>query len=183
MSAFIVAIHILTCITLILVVLLQSGKGADMGAAFGGAGSTVFGPGGGGSVMTKITAVTAITFMATSLTLALMSARTTSLFDDAVEPGAPAASIPGAPSSPPAGIPAQQPEDLVDVSFDAEGQVVDTAPVAAQAPAAPVAVGDSAPAAAPAAGAPASEAPAAAAGAVEGGATAPPPVDQEPSGQ
>ena len=70
MHSIVIAVHIVACLTLIIVILLQSGKGADMGAAFGGAASTVFGAGGGGNVMTKITTVTAVTFMATSLTLA-----------------------------------------------------------------------------------------------------------------
>ncbi len=92
MDTIIIAVHVVTCLVLILVILLQSGKGADMGAAFGGAGSTVFGPSSGGNALTKITTGAAITFMCTSLALALLSARQTSIFDDVADPlDAPAA--------------------------------------------------------------------------------------------
>jgi len=79
-------VHIIAAVVLIGVVLLQSGKGADMGAAFGGGGSTVFGPSGPGNMLTRLTTIMAIVFMATSLTLAVMSAQRTSVFDDVEEP-------------------------------------------------------------------------------------------------
>ncbi len=60
-------VHILACIFLVLVVLLQTGKGADMGAVFGGSSSTVFGSSGAGNLLTKLTTATAIVFMLTSL--------------------------------------------------------------------------------------------------------------------
>ena len=66
-------IHILVCITLILIVLLQTGKGASMGAAFGGSSQTLFGSSGPGSFLEKLTAGAAIVFMLTSLTLAYFS--------------------------------------------------------------------------------------------------------------
>ncbi len=62
-------IHILSCFFLIVVVLLQTGKGADMGAVFGGGSQTLFGSGGAGNFLTKLTTATAITFMVTSLIL------------------------------------------------------------------------------------------------------------------
>jgi len=78
----------MAAVVLIGVVLLQSGKGADMGAAFGGGGggSTVFGPSGPGNMLTRLTTIMAIVFMATSLTLAVLSAKRTSVFDDVEEP-------------------------------------------------------------------------------------------------
>jgi preprotein translocase subunit SecG len=81
-------VHIIAAVVLIGVVLLQSGKGADMGAAFGGGGggSTVFGPSGPGNMLTRLTTIMAIVFMATSLTLAVLSAKRTSVFDDVEEP-------------------------------------------------------------------------------------------------
>jgi len=79
-------VHIVAAVVLIGVVLLQSGKGADMGAAFGGGGSTVFGPSGPGNMLTRLTTIMAIVFMATSLTLAVLSAKRTSVFDDVEEP-------------------------------------------------------------------------------------------------
>lgn len=67
-------VHVVACIFLIVVVLLQTGKGADMGAVFGGGGSqTLFGSTGAGNLLTKLTTVMAATFMATSLTLAVSS--------------------------------------------------------------------------------------------------------------
>ncbi len=56
-------------LALILIVLLQKGKGADMGAAFGGATQTLFGGSGGGSFMGKLTTAAAVVFMLTSLSL------------------------------------------------------------------------------------------------------------------
>ncbi|MCF6245822.1 MAG: preprotein translocase subunit SecG [Desulfobacula sp.] len=70
----VVALHITACILLILIVLLQSGKGAEMGVSLGGgAGQTLFGASGPATLLTKITTVVAIIFMVTSLTLAYMS--------------------------------------------------------------------------------------------------------------
>jgi preprotein translocase subunit SecG len=60
-------IHVVSCLFLIVVVLLQTGKGADMGAVFGGGSQTLFGSGGAGNLLTKLTTGTAITFMVTSL--------------------------------------------------------------------------------------------------------------------
>ena len=74
MNIFIVAIHIGVCFALILIVLLQTGKGADMGAAFGGGTSqTLFGSTGASTFLSKLTTGAAIVFMITSLTLAYMS--------------------------------------------------------------------------------------------------------------
>jgi preprotein translocase subunit SecG len=74
MSILIVVIHIVVCIALIMIVLLQTGKGADMGAAFGGGASqTLFGATGASTFLSKATTAAAIIFMLTSLTLAYMS--------------------------------------------------------------------------------------------------------------
>jgi preprotein translocase subunit SecG len=84
MQYLIIALHIVVCIALILIVLLQRGKGADMGAAFGGSSQTVFGSAGGATFMSKITAAAAIVFMLTSLMLAFMfgKGRTSSVMED-----------------------------------------------------------------------------------------------------
>jgi len=71
---FIVIIHILVCILLVLIVLLQRGKGASMGAAFGGSSQTIFGSSGPGTFLGKITTLVALVFMMTSLYLAYFSA-------------------------------------------------------------------------------------------------------------
>ena len=67
--------HVIACIILVLVVLLQAGKGADMGAVFGGASSTIFGSSGAGNFLTRLTTGAAIVFMATSLTLTYFGTR------------------------------------------------------------------------------------------------------------
>jgi preprotein translocase subunit SecG len=73
MPLAIAIIHILVCLFLILIVLLQTGKGADIGAAFGGGSSqTLFGSAGPGGFLTKITTGVAIVFMITSISLAYM---------------------------------------------------------------------------------------------------------------
>jgi preprotein translocase subunit SecG len=69
-------IHVLACLFLIVVVLLQTGKGADMGAVFGGGSQTLFGSGGAGNFLTKLTTGTAIAFMVTSLILTYGASRT-----------------------------------------------------------------------------------------------------------
>ena len=87
-------LHVVVSIGLILVVLLQTGKGAEVGAVFGGSSSTIFGSSGAGNFLTRLTTVMAIVFMATSLTLGYFTARRPSatIFDTrppAVEPRAP----------------------------------------------------------------------------------------------
>ena len=78
MSVVITTLHISAGLFLILVVLLQTGKGAAMGSAFGGGASqTMFGSSGAGNFLTKLTTAVAIVFMLTSLTLATMSSDTT----------------------------------------------------------------------------------------------------------
>ena len=78
MSVILIVIHVVVCIALIMIVLLQTGKGADMGAAFGGGSSqTLFGSTGASTFLTKATTVAAIVFMLTSLWLAYMSGHKT----------------------------------------------------------------------------------------------------------
>jgi len=69
-------IHVLVCVFLIMVVLLQSGRGADVAAAFGGMGSqTAFGPRGSATVLSRATTWSAILFMITSITLSIIASR------------------------------------------------------------------------------------------------------------
>jgi preprotein translocase subunit SecG len=76
MFVFLVIVHIIVSIALIAVVLLQSGKGAEMGASFGASGSqSVFGAGGGNTFMSKMTTGAAVIFMLTSLSLAYLSGK------------------------------------------------------------------------------------------------------------
>ena len=74
MTIFLTVLHVLACVFLIVIVLLQRGKGAEMGAMFGGgAGATVFGSRGAGNFLTRMTTAAAIVFMLTSLTLAYVA--------------------------------------------------------------------------------------------------------------
>jgi preprotein translocase subunit SecG len=74
MTVLLIIIHIVVCIALIMIVLLQTGKGADMGAAFGGGSSqTLFGSTGASTFLSKATTGAAIVFMVTSLGLAYLS--------------------------------------------------------------------------------------------------------------
>jgi preprotein translocase subunit SecG len=103
-----VALHTLVCLAIIGIVLLQAGKGADIGSAFGGGGSqAVFGSMGTPTILGKITTVVAILFMITSFSLAKLSSRALSVVPaNAPAPTAPApgAETPGqgAPATPPA---------------------------------------------------------------------------------
>ena len=97
-------IHVLACFGIIGIVLLQSGKGADIGSAFGGAGSqAVFGSMGTPTLLGKITTGIAIVFTLTSFSLALLGGeRASSVVREAPPVSAPAAPTPGpvAPSAP-----------------------------------------------------------------------------------
>ena len=75
MYSFLTALHVIVCIMLILIVLLQTGKGAEMGAAFGGSTQTVFGSSGPAGFLNKLTTAVAILFMVTSLLLCYFSGR------------------------------------------------------------------------------------------------------------
>jgi preprotein translocase subunit SecG len=71
MTVLLLTLHVLVCIALIIIVLLQAGKGAEIGASFGsGSSQTVFGATGGKNFMTRLTTGAAVIFMLTSLTLA-----------------------------------------------------------------------------------------------------------------
>ena len=96
-------IHVIVSVGLILVVLLQTGKGAEVGAVFGGSSSTIFGSSGAGNFLTRLTTGMAIVFMITSLTLGYFAGKkpTATIFDNrgpVAEPGVPAQ--PTAPAQP-----------------------------------------------------------------------------------
>ena len=75
MTTFLLIIHVFVCVMLIAIVLLQSGKGADIGAAFGGSSQTLFGSRGAATFLNKITTIAAVVFMFTSLSLAVVTAK------------------------------------------------------------------------------------------------------------
>jgi len=98
MTIVITMLHILVSIFMIAVVLLQSGKGAEMGASFGSSGSqSVFGAGGGSTFLSKMTTGAAVIFMLTSLTLAYISGQPSS---SSIMSGKskPAAAVPAGPA-------------------------------------------------------------------------------------
>ncbi len=68
-----VIVHVIVCFLMIGAILLQAGKGAEIGAAFGGSSQTVFGSRGPGTFLSKVTVAAAIIFMLTSLGLAVLS--------------------------------------------------------------------------------------------------------------
>jgi len=116
MYTLLIIIHVLACFAIIGVVLLQAGKGADIGSAFGGAGSqAVFGSMGTPTVLGKITTVIAIVFTITSFSLALLGGERSSSVIREPAPAAttpvpapvtpatpPAPAAPAAPAAPPA---------------------------------------------------------------------------------
>ncbi|MCB9793306.1 MAG: preprotein translocase subunit SecG [Alphaproteobacteria bacterium] len=87
MSVFILSLHIFLCTLLILVILLQPGKGGDVASAFGGGGgsSTVFGPRGPASLLNQATTIVAVLFMVTSILLAVRSTKDTQGTGDDLE--------------------------------------------------------------------------------------------------
>ena len=103
MIIFVTVIHIIVSLGLITVVLLQTGKGADMGAVFGGSSATIFGSSGAGNFLTRLTTGMAIVFMITSLTLGYFAGKTpsASVFDSR-GPGVeePASQLPETPTPP-----------------------------------------------------------------------------------
>ena len=102
MMSLLLVLHFLVCFVLIAVVLLQRGKGADLGAALGGGGAnTIFGGRGAGNFLTKLTTGSAIIFMFTSLSLAYLGSQNADvqLFGDAdveADESAPAGLAPAA---------------------------------------------------------------------------------------
>jgi preprotein translocase subunit SecG len=108
----VVTLHVLVCLMIIAVVLLQAGKGADIGSAFGGSGSqAVFGSMGTPTLLGKVTAGVAIAFMLTSFWLASHGGRRGVTIMPATESSAPTSpSTPAAPSAPaPAAAPSPAP--------------------------------------------------------------------------
>lgn len=116
MHTLISVIHVVTCILLVLVVLLQSGKGAEISASFSGSSQTVFGSSGGANFFTRFTSVAAAIFFATSITLTLMGTDgKKSVFDGALGTGsAPTKSAPAVP------VPASAPAAPAPAAADAK---------------------------------------------------------------
>ena len=73
MYTLLIIIHVIVCLLMIGAILLQSGKGAEIGAAFGGSSQTVFGSRGPANFLSKFTVITAFVFLFTSLSLAILA--------------------------------------------------------------------------------------------------------------
>ena len=109
MKEFLLVIHVLTALGIIGLVLLQQGKGADMGAAFGGGGAsqTLFGARGSATFLSRATAVLATLFFITSLTLAVVYSRQSADQGRSItEQAAPAPTAPAPDAPPETGAPA-----------------------------------------------------------------------------
>jgi preprotein translocase subunit SecG len=89
MYTLILLVHVVVCVFLIFVVLVQDSKGAQLGAAFGGSSQTLFGARGSATFLSKLTTTMAVVFMLTSLVLAVMSVRKSSLVRPATTTGIP----------------------------------------------------------------------------------------------
>jgi preprotein translocase subunit SecG len=97
-------IHILVCLFLIIVVLLQSGKAADLAGAFGGMGSqTAFGPRGAATILSKATTIAAGLFMVTSLSLSIFATRNSGGASTVLDQSAPSPAQKKAPAAPKSG--------------------------------------------------------------------------------
>lgn len=103
MTVLLVTIHVLVSLFLIFIVLIQGGKGAELGAAFGGGSSqTLFGGRGAATFLNKATTIVAVVFMLTSLLLAIVSVRGTTVIKPSIPAGGPVQEQPFQ-TTPPAG--------------------------------------------------------------------------------
>jgi preprotein translocase subunit SecG len=137
----IVTLHVIVCVILVLVVLLQSGKGADLAGAFGGgATQTAFGSRGPASFLSRMTTIAAIIFMITSVSLSMISTNKEEsksiLETTGKQTSKPAAKKPATQSGAPQATPTQ--EDIKRVQDEYEAKIKKQK--ATQAPAAPVQV-------------------------------------------
>jgi len=145
MYALVMTVHIVVCVFLIIVVLLQSGQAADLAGAFGGMGSqTAFGPRGSATLLSKATTLSAVLFMITSLALSIMATRNAGLGTSVLDSAPTGATAPAVPKTqapvqqaPPAGqpIPVEvhpQPDGKGGMSIDMSKIPVPAAPPAGQ---------------------------------------------------
>jgi preprotein translocase subunit SecG len=111
MFTAILILHVIVCFFLIFIVLVQSGKGAELGAAFGGSSQTLFGARGAATIFSKLTTIAAVVFMITSLSLAIITAKGGSVVRRVPvtqqRPNMPAAPVSPMQKIPPPAVPAQ----------------------------------------------------------------------------
>ena len=99
MNTFLIVLHVIVSAVLVIVILLQAGKGSGLGGAFGGSTQAVFGGRGAQTFLGKVTSASAAVFMLTSLSLSYLSTRSGSVVKEAPAPTAPAP-VQSAPRSP-----------------------------------------------------------------------------------
>lgn len=109
MLALFVTVHVLVSFIMIGVVLLQAGKGAEIGAAFGGSSQTIFGSRGPGTFLSKVTVAAAIIFMFTSLGLSIISNNSSVVSRMKIAP--PVEEAPAGPASAPGEVPPAAPQE------------------------------------------------------------------------
>lgn len=137
LSVILTIVHVIVCLFLVVVVLLQSGKAADLAGAFGGMGSqTVFGPRGAATALSRATTISAVLFMVTSLGLSVIATRQSgtagggakSVLESVKDPNA--APTPTAPGSvPPPMAPAGGPQPTIELLDPESGKVVSKQPL------------------------------------------------------
>jgi len=107
MATFILILHLIVCLFLITIVLVQGGKGAELGAAFGGSSQTLFGARGAATFFSKLTTAAAVIFMLTSFSLALVTSRGGSVVKKVPAPAEQKQTIPQGMPGPLQGQPSQ----------------------------------------------------------------------------
>ena len=149
MIILLTTVHVIACVILVLVVLLQAGTGADMGAVFGGASSTIFGSSGAGNFLTRLTTGAAVVFMATSLGLTYVGSHggSATIMPESGIPKTAPAPEPAADAGAPAGDSA--PAAVADAPADAPAEGGNAQPAEPKGEAAAPAAEAPAPAAAP----------------------------------
>jgi preprotein translocase subunit SecG len=100
MYTAVMILHLVVCLFLIFIILIQSSKGAEMGAAFGGSNQTLFGSRGAATFLSKMTTVAAIVFMLTSLSLAVLTIRSGSVVSSLPTQEIPVKTLPDVPKGP-----------------------------------------------------------------------------------
>jgi preprotein translocase subunit SecG len=100
MYTAVTVLHLIVCLLLIFIILVQSSKGAEMGAAFGGSNQTLFGTRGASTFLSKLTTGAAIVFMLTSLSLAIISANRSSVMSSLPAQTVPSQPLPETSSAP-----------------------------------------------------------------------------------
>lgn len=101
LSVLLTSVHVIVCVFLVIVVLLQSGKAADLAGAFGGMGSqTAFGPRGAATVLSKATTIAAFLFMLTSISLGVLATKTGGKSSSVLEKQGSSKPAPTAPAKP-----------------------------------------------------------------------------------